>query len=126
MLVSQLTSRLASGISKLVRNFRRRMDMLHYSCSHFGLKISESEDCARKGNNHTIWSATYSASSAAWHLASLPRFLGFPCKREGPGHLGGPHSVSREATPWASGRLPDRQVKSLVPSHLRVQGASLV
>ena len=79
-----------------------------------------------KENNHTIWSATYSASSAAWHLASLPRFLGFPCKRGGPGHLGGPHSVSREAIPWVSGAEPDRQVKSLVLSHLRVQGASLV
>ena len=107
MLVSQLTSRLASGISKLVRDFRRRMDILHYSCSQFGLKLSKSEDCARKGNNHTIWSATYSASSAAWHLASLPRFLGF--KREGPGHLGGPRSVSREAIPRVSGAEPDRQ-----------------
>ena len=126
MLVSQLTSRLASGISKLVRNFRRRMNILHYSCSHFGLRIGKSEDCARKGNNHTIWFAAYSAGSAAWHPASLPRFLGFPCKRGGPGHLGGPRSVSREATPWVSGAEFDRQVKSLVPSHLRVQGVSLV
>ena len=126
MLVSQLTSRLASGISKLVPSFRRRMNILHYSCSHFGLKLSKSEDSARKGNNTRIWSAAHSDSSAAWQLASLPCILGFLCKREGPGRLGGLHLVSREATPWASGRLPDRQVKSLVPSHLRVQGASLV
>ena len=85
MLVSQLTSRLASGISKLVRNFRRRMDILHYSCSHFGLKISKSEDCARKVNTHSIWSATYSTARrpgtspccpASWGSRTIGKGLG--------------------------------------------------
>ena len=37
MLVSQLTSRLASGISKLVRNFRRRMDIFITHAAILGL-----------------------------------------------------------------------------------------
>ena len=86
MLVSQLTSRLASGISKLVRNFRRRMDILHYSCSRFGLKISKSEERSRKVNTHSIWSASYSSAqrigipphcSASWGSRTIGKDLGF-------------------------------------------------
>ena len=45
----------------------------------------------------------------ALRLALPPGTLRFPRKREGPGRLGGPRSVSREAIPWASGRLLHHQ-----------------
>ena len=80
-----------------------------------------------KKSQHTLHLVCILLSgSAVRHLASLPAFLGFPYNREGPGLLGGHPSASREVIPRVSGAEPDRQVKSLVPPHLRGQGAGLV
>ena len=77
---------------------------------------------ARKANTTLFLVCILPISSAGRHPASPLRFLGFPYSREGPGLLGGHRSASREVIPRASGAEPERQVKSLVPPHLRRTG----
>ena len=72
MLVSHLTSRLASGISKLVLNFRRRMIFLHYSCSHLGLvKQVGGKRKKRKQHSHLVCGPLRQLGGLAAGLASL-------------------------------------------------------
>ena len=77
---------------------------------------------ARKSKHHTLLVCILPISSADRHPASLLCFLGLPYSREGPGLLGGHRSASGEVIPRASGAGPERQVKSLVPPHLRRTG----